>query len=58
LQEAARKIGVAAITLKRWLLAGKVGEVARDRNNWRRFTDRDIARIRKFASKLVSPGRR
>ena len=58
LQEAAIQIGVAAITLKRWLLAGKVGEVARDRNGWRVFTKSDIRRIKRFALKLTPPTKR
>jgi DNA (cytosine-5)-methyltransferase 1 len=57
LKEAASKVGIAPITLKRWLLDGKVKEVARDRNGWRVFTDADIARIRKFAEKLELPTR-
>lgn len=55
LKEAAAMIGVAPITLKRWLLDGKVAEVARDRNNWRRFTVADIKRIERFARTLVPP---
>lgn len=55
LKEAAEMVGVAPITLKRWLLAGKVAEVARDRNNWRRFTREDIKRIERFARTLVLP---
>ena len=53
LAEAARLIGVAPITLKRWLLLAKVGEVARDRNGWRIFNDHDIERIRRFAQKIT-----
>src|SRR2546425_2897655 len=49
----AERVGVAPITLRRWLLLGKVGEVARDRNGWRVFTNRDVNRIRRFASKTV-----
>lgn len=37
LTQAAAEIGVSAITLKRWLLAGKVAEVTRNRNGWRLF---------------------
>lgn len=55
LMEAAELIGVAPITLKRWLLTGKVDEVARDRNNWRRFTDVDVRRIKQFADKTSPP---
>lgn len=55
LREVAEQVGVAPITLRRWLLAGKVGEVSRDRNGWRVFTKRDIDRIRLFASKTQRP---
>jgi DNA-binding transcriptional MerR regulator len=53
--EAARQIGISAITLKRWLLQKKVSEVARNRNGWRVFTDADIRRIKQFADKRVDP---
>jgi DNA-binding transcriptional MerR regulator len=55
LRDAAKKIGVAPITLRRWLLSKKVEEVARDRNGWRVFTQSDVQRIKKFASVLVRP---
>jgi DNA (cytosine-5)-methyltransferase 1 len=55
LTEAAAMIGIAPITLKRWLLASKVDEVVRDRNNWRRFTDADVRRIKEFANKTTPP---
>jgi DNA (cytosine-5)-methyltransferase 1 len=55
LTEAAEMIGIAPITLKRWLLASKVDEVTRDRNNWRRFTDADVHRIKEFANKTTPP---
>jgi DNA (cytosine-5)-methyltransferase 1 len=55
LTEAAELIGIAPITLKRWLLTSKVDEVARDRNNWRRFTDADVCRIKEFANKTTPP---
>jgi predicted site-specific integrase-resolvase len=58
LKEAARLVGVAPVTLKRWLLTAKVAEVARDRNNWRSFSDGDVRRIRKFAEKMVPPRKR
>ena len=41
--KAAELIGVAPITLKRWLLTEKVDEVvARSVNNWRCFDDADV----------------
>jgi phage antirepressor YoqD-like protein len=55
-KEAARLIGVAPITLKRWLLDEKVMEVSRNRNGWRVFTVADIERIRAYAQKTVPPG--
>ena len=55
LGEAAVLIGIAPITLKRWLLKEKVAEVARDRNNWRRFTDADVRRIKYFADTTTPP---
>ena len=54
-REAAARVGVAAITLRRWLLAGKVREVSRDRNGWRMFTQADINRIRRYAQRVVPP---
>lgn len=53
--EAARQVGVSAITLKRWLLKKKVAEVQRNRNGWRVFTTADIRRIKAFAEKRVPP---
>jgi predicted site-specific integrase-resolvase len=58
LKEAAELIGVAPVTLKRWLLTSKVAEVARDRNNWRSFSDTDVRRIRRFADKTIPPRKR
>lgn len=55
LKEAAAQVGVAPITLKRWLLDGKVAEVARNRNDWRIFTEADVERIREFASAVREP---
>lgn len=50
--QAAQAIGVSAVTLKRWLISGKVKDVERDRNNWRVFTASDIERIKQYASKV------
>ncbi|MDR0564004.1 MAG: DNA (cytosine-5-)-methyltransferase [Azoarcus sp.] len=51
LNEAARVVGISPVTLKRWLLSGKVDDVIRDRNNWRVFSEADIERIKLFAMK-------
>src|ERR1700722_14454656 len=55
LTQAAKEIGVSSVTLRRWLLTQKVGEVGRDRNGWRVFSDDDIARIRAYATKVTPP---
>ncbi len=54
LTEAANRIGVAPITLKRWLLEGRFAEIKRDRNGWRIFTEEDIQKIKAVAEKQVS----
>ena len=54
-QEAARLIGVAPVTLKRWLVDAKVADVARNRNGWRVFTSEDIERISAYANQVVPP---
>ena len=58
LKQAAKQVGVSPITLKRWLLSGKVKEVPRDRNGWRVFTQSDVNRIRKFAETTNPPNAR
>jgi len=55
LSQVANIIEVAPITLKRWLLSGRIDEVHRDRNGWRVFTDEDVARIQAYASTLYPP---
>lgn len=57
LKEAAAQVGVAPITLKRWLLEGKVAEVARDRNGWRVFSEADILRIKRYAEMRRVPAK-
>ncbi|MGO9535120.1 MAG: site-specific DNA-methyltransferase [Syntrophobacteraceae bacterium] len=51
LTEAAKGVGVAPITLKRWLLEGRFPEVERDRNGWRIFTQENIQKIKAFVQK-------
>ena len=58
LKAAAEQVGVAPITLKRWLLDRKVAEVARDRNGWRVFSDADVERIKRYALTLRDPEER
>lgn len=55
LKDAAGKIGVAPITLKRWLLSGKVDDVKRNRNGWRIFTHEDIKTIKRYADLTKKP---
>ena len=55
LKDAAAEIGVAPITLKRWLLSGKVSDVKRDRNGWRIFTKDDVMRIKKYGHMIQEP---
>jgi DNA (cytosine-5)-methyltransferase 1 len=55
LHAAAKAVGVSAITLRRWLLSGKVEEVTRDRNGWRLFTRKDVERVRRFATQTRPP---
>lgn len=43
--EAAKRLGVHRSTLLRWFAEKRIGEVGRDRNNWRVFTANDVRRI-------------
>ncbi len=52
--EVAALAGISKNTLLRWLKAGKVPEVARDRNGWRIFSEEDVARVRAHAG-IVTP---
>lgn len=55
LKEVAEAAGVAPITLRRWLLAGKIPEVSRDRNGWRVFTSDEEAAVLRYALKKTPP---
>lgn len=55
LTTAANLIGVAPITLKRWLLEGKINDVQRDRRGWRVFTQSDINRIKAHTEYAKQP---
>ena len=58
LKHVAAAAGVAPITLRRWLLAGKIPEVSRDRNGWRVFTAEEEAAVRRYALKKTPPKKR
>jgi len=55
LKEVAEAAGIAPITLRRWLLAGKIPEVSRDRNGWRVFTAEEEAAVLRYALKTTPP---
>jgi DNA modification methylase len=55
LKDAARELGIAPITLKRWLLSGKIHDVKRNRNGWRTFTQDDLKRIKHYAESAQRP---
>ncbi len=53
--EVASRAEISKNTLLRWLKAGKVPEVARDRNGWRVFSEDDVARICAYAGRITPP---
>jgi DNA (cytosine-5)-methyltransferase 1 len=57
LKDVAKAAGVAPITLRRWLLGGKIPEVSRDRNGWRLFTAAQESAVLRYAIKVSPPGR-
>ena len=56
--EAAKKLGVHRSTLLRWFAQKRIGEVRRDRNNWRVFTAQDLERIEKEVRRNEGGGER
>ena len=51
--EACRKAGISKATLFRWIKEGILKDVGRkDRNGWRLFSEKDIARIRSEATRI------
>jgi len=57
LKEVARAAGVAPVTLRRWLLGGKIPEVSRDRNGWRLFTAAEESAVLRYARKTSPPAK-
>jgi DNA (cytosine-5)-methyltransferase 1 len=54
-KEVVRKVGVSRATLYNWFRNKKVRDVARDRNNFRIFTEADIRRIAKYKNIIRFP---
>ena len=54
-KEVLKKIGITRPTLYRWLREGKISEVMRNRNNFRLFTDKDIANILAYKYFIKKP---
>ena len=56
----AKMVGVHVVTLKRWLLDGKVSEPRRVRTGGfeaRLWTNRDVERVRRYKEKFYRKGR-
>ena len=55
----AKRVGVHVVTLRRWLLDGKITEPTRVKNgvSARIWTDRDVERVRKYKEKNYRKGR-
>lgn len=55
----ARVVGIHKVTLKRWMLAGKIREPRRVKNggiNVRIWTDQDVERVRRYKEKFYRKG--
>jgi DNA (cytosine-5)-methyltransferase 1 len=48
-------VGISRATLYNWLRDQKVKEVARDRNNFRVFTEADIHKILEYKNLIKEP---
>jgi DNA-binding transcriptional MerR regulator len=58
--QAAQMVGIHKVTLKRWLLEGKVQEPRRMKTNGtviRLWTDRDVERVKKYKQENYRKGR-
>jgi excisionase family DNA binding protein len=47
-KEAADALNVSKPTLLRWIREGFVPDVTKDGRSWRRWTDEDLEKVRKF----------
>jgi len=53
MKEALKVVGITAPTYYRWVNSGQVDDVRfRDRSNWRLFTESDIERIKREATRV------
>ena len=48
--EVAKRVGVHADTLRRWVKTGKIPEPSRDRNDWRVFTEAEVQHVERCAN--------
>ena len=46
-EQAAKKLGISKSTLLRLIRKGSLPDVARDRNNWRIFSESDIEKFKR-----------
>jgi predicted site-specific integrase-resolvase len=51
-REVCEKVGISRPTLFRWLKRGLVTRLHRDRRGWRLFTEEDLSRIQREASRI------
>lgn len=54
-KEVIKIVGISRATLYNWLRDGKIKEVARDRNNFRIFTEADVQSILAYKNMMKSP---
>ena len=54
-KEVLRIVGISRATLYNWFRDKKVRDVSRDRNDFRIFTDADIARILAYKNLIREP---
>jgi len=50
-----QKVGITRPTLYKWLKEGKVSEVARDRNNFRLFTEKNLEEMLSYKNLIRKP---
>jgi len=55
-KEVLRIIGISRATLYNWFRDKKIKDVARDRNDFRVFTEKDIKRLLDYKNIIKEPG--